>query len=127
MGETDFVIIHKVHGPIYIEVKATDTGRSYKEAEQQLRKGKLVLQRRFENAVEGEITTKKVIEIFKNFPAFVAMPNFPRPDPCCARPNVLYQEDCSSMVNFDEWWNDNVVTAVHRAVDQKIYEDLVIW
>ena len=36
--------------------------------------------RRFENAVKGEIPTRQVIEIFKNFPAFVAMPNCPRPD-----------------------------------------------
>ena len=70
MGETDFVIIHKIHGPIYIEVKATDTGKSFKEAEEQLQKGKLALMRRFENAVKGEIPTRQVIEIFKNFPAF---------------------------------------------------------
>ena len=126
MGETDFVIIHKIHGPIYIEVKATDDGKRYREAEEQLQKGKLALKRRFENAVKGEIPTRQVTEIFKNFPAFVAMPNCPRPDRC-ARANALYQEDCSSQVNFVEWWKTNVVDARHLAVDQQIYEDLVIW
>ena len=76
MGETDFVIIHKIHGLIYIEVKATETSKSFKEAEEKLRKGKLALQKHFEKAVKGEIKTRKVIEIFKNLPAFVAMPNW---------------------------------------------------
>ena len=128
MGETDIVIIHKIHGPIYIEVKATETGKSFKEAEEQLQKGKLALQKHFEKAVKGEIKTRKVIEIFKNLPAFVAMPNCPRPSEVCAlKANALYKEDCSSLEGFDKWWNDNIVTAKHPAVDQKIYEDLVIW
>ena len=127
MGETDFVIIHKNHGPIYIEVKATDTGKSFKEAEDQLQKGKLALKKRFENAVKGEIPAKQVTDIFKNFPAFVAMPNCPRPDPRCARANVLYQEDCSSLVNFVEWWKKNVDNASPPPVTPKMYECLVIW
>ena len=99
-----------------------------KEAEEQLQKGKLALQKHFEKAVKGEIKTRKVIEIFKNLPAFVAMPNCPRPSEVCAlKANALYKEDCSSLEAFDKWWNDNVVTAKHPAVDQKIYEDLVIW
>ena len=128
MGETDLVIIHKIHGLIYIEVKATDTGKSFKEAEEQLQKGKLALQKHFEKSVKGEIPTRKVVEVFKNLPAFVAMPNCPWPSEACARKaNALYKEDCSSLERFDKWWNDNVVAAKHPAVDQKIYEDLVIW
>ena len=127
MGETDFVIIHKTRGPIYIEVKATDDGKSYKDAEKQLKKGKLALQKHFETAVKGERTKRKAREVFWYLPTFVAMPNCPRPGPPCVRANALYQEDCSSQVNFDKWWNNKVVTANHPPVDQKIYEDLVIW
>lgn len=126
MGETDFVIIHKTHGPIYIEVKATDTGKSYKEAEEQLQKGKLALQKRFEEAVKGEIPTKKVTEMFKYLPAFVAMPNCPRPSPVCSQDNALYQEDCSSLEAFVKWWNDHVANSRHPAVSQKMYENLVM-
>ena len=128
MGMTDFVIIHKIHGPIFIEVKATDTGKSFKHAEAQLQKGKLALQKHFEKAVKGEIPTKRVIELFMHLPAFVAMPNCPRPsDVCALKANALYKEDCSSLEGFDKWWNDNIATEKHPDVDQKIYEDLVIW
>ena len=121
MGETDFVIIHKIHGPIYyIEVMATDDGKSFKEAEEQLKKGKLALQEHFEKSEKGEISRRKTREVFWNLPTFVAMPNCPHPDPPCARGNILYREDCSSLVNFDQWWNKNVVNAKHPAVNQKI-------
>ena len=131
MGETDFVIIHKIHGPIYIEVKATDTGKSYNEAAKQLEKGKLALQKRFEEAVKGERTTKKVTEMFKYLRAFVAMPNCPRPSPVFkdngkGKDNALYQEDCSSLEAFVKWWNDHVANSRHPAVSQKMYEYLVM-
>ena len=126
LGETDFMIIHKIHGPIYIEVKATETGKSYKEAEEQLKKGKLALQKRFEKVMKGKIPTKKVTEIFNNISAFVAMPNCPSPFPVCSQGNALYQEDCSSLEAFDKWWNDHVANARHPAVCQEVYEFLVI-
>ena len=126
MGETDFVVIHKMHGPIYIEVKATENGKSYKDAEDQLWKGKLALQKRFEEAVKRLIPTKKVMEIFNNFPAFVAMPNRPRPSSAYAQANALYKEDCSGLAEFDKWWKKNVVEARHPPVTKEMYEYLVI-
>ena len=126
MGETDFVLINKNHGPIFIQVKATDTGKSYKDAAKQLQDDKLALQKRFEEAVEGEFSKRKVKQLFKNVPALVAMPNCPRPPELCARDNVLYQEDCSSREGFDRWWNGKVATARHPYVDPEMYESLVI-
>ena len=126
MGETDFVIIHKNHGPILIQVKAADTGKSHKEAEKQLQKDKLALQRRFEKALGDEFSSTKVKALFTNFPAFVAMPNCPRPPELCAHDNALYQEDCSSLEGFDRWWNDKVGTAKHPDVSPEMYECLVI-
>ena len=126
MGETDFVIIHKNHGPILIQVKAADTGKKHKEAEKQLQKDKLALQRRFEKAVGKEFSGREVNALFTNFPAFVAMPNCPRPPELCAHDNALYQEDCSSIEEFDRWWNDKVGTAKHPEVSPKMYEYLVI-
>lgn len=126
MGETDFVIVHKNYGPILIQVKATETGRTYKEAENQLLKDKLSLQKRFEKAVEGILPRRKVTELFGYLPAFVAMPNCPRPPEICAHDNALYQEDCSTLEGFDKWWDDKVVNATHPAVSQEMYEYLVI-
>jgi len=126
MGETDFVLIHKIHGPILIQVKATDTGKSHKEAAKQLQKDKLALQMRFEKAVEDQVSKRKVEELFTNIPAFVAMPNCPHPPEVCAHDNALYQEDCSSLEGFDRWWNDKVGTATHPDVSQEMYEYLVI-
>lgn len=126
MGETDFVIIHKNRGPILIEVKATDTGKSYQEAEQQLQKDKLALQMRFEKAVGDEFSRTKVNALFTNLPAFVAMPNCPRPTELAAHGNVLYKEDCSSINEFDTWWNEHVAKATPSGVSEEIYQHLVI-
>lgn len=126
MGETDFVLINKNHGPILIQVKATDTGKNHKEAAKQLQRDKVALQVRFEKAVEGELSKRKVKELFKCIPAFVAMPNCPRPPELCALDNALYQEDCSSLEGFDEWWNDKVGNARHPDVSSEMYENLVI-
>lgn len=126
MGETDFVLIHKIRGPIFIQAKATDTGKSHKEAAKQLQKDKLALQMRFEKAVEGELSKRKVKELFTYIPAFVAMPNCPRPPELYAHDNALYQEDCSSLEGFDEWWNDKVGNATHPDVSPEMYEYLVI-
>ena len=126
MGETDFVIIHKKHGLIFIQVKATDTGKNHNEAEKQLQKDKLALQKRFEKAMEGELSKKKVQQLFTYFPAFVAMPNCPRPPELCAHANALYQEDCLSPDGFHRWWYDKVGSAKHPDVSPEIYERLVI-
>lgn len=126
MGEVDFLLIHKIYGPIFIEVKATDTGKTHNEAAKQLLKDKLALQIRLEKAVEGKFSKRMVKELFTSFPAFVAMPNCPRPDGLIAHDNALYQEDCSSLEGFDEWWEKKVGTARHSVVSSEMYECLVI-
>jgi len=129
MGECDFVIIHRKHGPVFIQVKATESGnkQTRKEAQEQLRKDKLALENFFEKLVKKKISTKKAKEIFKNVPAFVAMPNCQRGDESvCVHENVLYQEDCSSLQAFAKWWNEKISSAEHPDVDQKLYEYLVM-
>lgn len=127
MGETDFVIIHRKHGPIMIQVKATEDGKAYKEAEEQLRKDKLVLQKYYEKLVKGKISGKKTIELFKNFPAFVAMPNCKRgAGSVCIKDNALYQEDCSSLEAFADWWQKRIASAEHPVVSQTVFEHLVM-
>ena len=128
MGESDFVVIHRKHGPIFFQVKATETGKSYKEAENQIQKDKIALEIFFKRMEKVNISSRKEKESFKNCPAFVVMPNCPRgPQSVCTRDNVLYQEDCSSSEAFSSWWNDKIGKAQHPPLDPAIFEYLVMW
>lgn len=127
MGEHDFVIIHKRHGPIFFQVKATKDGKTPKEVEDQLRKDKLVLQKFFEELVNKRVTGKKTTELFKNFPAFAVMPNCKRgSESVCRKENFLCQEDCSSLEAFADWWRKKIASAEHPAVPQAVFEYLVM-
>ena len=127
MGESDFIIVHKTHGPIFIQVKGTDSGNKYKEAEEQLRKDKLALEIFIKKLpADGNVSKRKASEMFKNFPGFVAMPNCRRGQSVSARENVLYQEDCSSLEAFTEWWTDKISGAEHPAFSDEIFELLVM-
>ena len=127
MGESDFVIIHRNRGPIFIQVKATESGDKLKEAEEQIRKDKLALEKHFQRQVKGKISGKKTAELFKNVPGIVAMPNCKRgTDSVCIKDNVLYQEDCSSLEAFTKWWADKIGSAEHPDVPQKTFEYLVM-
>ena len=129
MGESDFVVIHSVHGPIFFQVKATETGKNYKEAEKQIRKDKLQLESFLKKMVKGNISSSKVAETFKNYPGFAVMPNCPRGESVCIRDNVLFQEDCSSLEAFSRWWDEKIGGAQvrHPPLDPTIFEYLVMW
>ena len=128
MGESDFIIVHKIYGPIFIQVKGTDSGNKYKEAEEQLRKDKLALENFFKKlSAGGKFSKRKASEMFKNYPGFVAMPNCRRGQSVLVQENVLYQEDCSSLEAFTKWWNNNISSAqLHPAVSEEIFEFLVM-
>lgn len=127
MGESDFVVIHRMHGPIFFQVKATETGKNHKEAEDQIRKDKLGLEKFFKKMVKGNISTRKATEPFKNCPGFVVMPNCPRGEQSvCTRDNVLCQEDCSTSEAFSSWWNGKIRSAQHPPLDQTVFEYLVM-
>jgi len=126
MGESDFVVIHKTHGPVFFQVKAAETGKKYNEAEKQVRKDKLAIEKFFQKLVKGNISTSKATEAFKNCPGFVVMPNCPQGQSVCTRDNVLYQEDCSSLEAFSRWWDEKISRAEHPHLDQTIFEYLVM-
>ena len=127
MGESDFIIVHKTHGPIFIQVKASDSGNKYIEAENQLRKDKITLENFLKKLLENKkISKKQASEVFKNYPGFVAMPNCTRDQSAMVRDNVLYQEDCSSLETFIKWWNDKISSAKHPTVTSTIFEFLVM-
>ena len=127
MGESDFVVIHRVHGPIFFQVKATETGKNYKEAEEQIYKDKVALENFFKRMVKGNIAARKATEPFKNYPGFVVMPNCPRHQlSVCIQDNVICQEDCSSSEAFSSWWNEKIESAEHPPHDQTVFEYLVM-
>ena len=127
MGESDFVVIHRRHGPIFFQVKATETGKKYKEAEVQIRKDKLALENFFKKMEQGNISSKKVTEEFKNCPGFVVMPNCPRGLlSACIQDNVICQEDCSSSEAFSRWWDEKIESAKHPPHNQTVFEHLVM-
>ena len=127
MGESDFVVIHRIHGPIFFQVKATKTGKNYKEAEDQIYKDKVALENSFKRDVKENMSTRKAAEPFKNCPGFVVMPNCPRSQlSVCIQDNVLCQEDCSSSEAFSSWWNEKIESAEHPPLDQKVFEYLVM-
>lgn len=127
MGESDFVVIHRIHGPIFFQVKATETGNNYKKAEDQIYKDKVALENSFKRYVKENMTTRKAAEPFKNCPGFVVMPNCPRSRLSVRiEDNVLFQDDCSSSEAFSSWWNEKIESAEHPPLDQKAFEFLVM-
>ena len=127
MGESDFVVIHRIHGPIFFQVKATKTGKNYKEAEDQIYKDKVALENSFKRDVKENMSTRKAAEPFKNCPGFVVMPNCPRSRLSVRiEDNVLFQDDCSSSEAFSSWWNEKIESAEHPRLDQKAFEFLVM-
>lgn len=127
MGESDFVVIHRIHGPIFFQVKATETGKSYKEAEEQIYKDKVALENFFKRMVKGNISTRQATDPFKNCPGFVVMPNCPRSQlSICSQDNVLCQEDCSDLVAFFSWWSEKINGAKHPTLNQTVFEYLVM-
>ena len=127
MGESDFVVIHRIHGPIFFQVKATETGNNYKKAEDQIYKDKVALENSFKRYVKENMTTRKAAEPFKNCPGFVVMPNCPRRRLSVRiEDNVLFQDDCSSSEAFSSWWNEKIESAEHPRLDQKAFEFLVM-
>ena len=125
MGESDFVVIHQMHGPIFFQVKATETGKKLQEARNQIYKDKLGLENYFKRMVKENISTRKATEPFKNCPGFVVMPNCPRRQPSvCRQDDVLCQEDCGEA--FSNWWNEKIKSAVHPPLDQEVFEYFVM-
>lgn len=127
IGESDFVVIHRKHGTIFFEVKASKTGNGCK-ANNQICKDKLVLKNFFKKMLKGNISATKATEVFWNCPGFVVLPNSPRgQQSVCTPDNFLCQEECSSLEAFSRWWDEKIGGARLPLPDQTIFEYLVMW
>ncbi|CAH1240040.1 Hypp5922 [Branchiostoma lanceolatum] len=83
-GETDFVIVSKKYGVIFMEVKAVSSygilRKRFKKAQDQINKARQALAEYLKGKVPSDASTA----LFRN-PAFVAMPNCGRPQDSMAR------------------------------------------
>lgn len=125
-GEHDFLIIHKLYGPIFLQVKAGDEKNGlkvFRAAQKQIDKDKESLNFFAKNRfVKG--TCKRKLPIF-DYPGFVVMPNCRRPQPTSVpHDNGVFQEDCSNLESFRSWWDQNVVK--DDKVEPEVYKELLV-
>lgn len=127
MGEHDFVAVHRDHGVLFFQVKATKTIGNHQKAQEQIRKDKISLMKFFERMVKaGKISKKKADKVFNNFPAFAVLPNSRRGDSVCTQDNFIYKEDCASVEAFSVWWEKFITNTEHPEINQTIFDFLVM-
>lgn len=122
-GEHDFVIIHRQHGLIFLEVKGREKMKQvFKKGEEQIEKAKKAiesfLKKRFGKS-------KEFNRILYSFPGFVVMPNCPRPNQYHGS-NGIFKEDCKDINSFKAWWEKAIVQPTKpEPFDSELYEELV--
>ncbi|XP_035686399.1 uncharacterized protein LOC118422759 [Branchiostoma floridae] len=132
-GETDFVIIHRTLGVIFLQVKAaTKTARKYVEAKDQLDKDLMALTCSLKRLSISDVDKKEGKKIEQNvereiqkYPGFVVMPN-------CSKDKAggrigCFREDLVSMEQFEKWWDENVQNKRRGDFCQDMYKLMAIW
>lgn len=107
LGEHDFVIIHRFHGFIFIQVKAAvKTAKKFREAQVQIQKDKDAMKLFL---VAAEFPKKDGHKVFSRYPGFIAMPYCPRPSSeASSYADGIFKEELSSVEAFSQWWNNNI-------------------
>ncbi|CAH1273016.1 SLFN5 [Branchiostoma lanceolatum] len=124
-GETDFVIVSKKHGVIFMEVKAVTSSKyipnRINKAEEQIKKAQAFLSTYLKDEVSGDVPTA----LFNN-PAFVVLPNGPRPEGSTdAYKNVCFQVDCKDSACFREWWDKSIGCVRPLNITEEMYKCLL--
>lgn len=117
LGEHDFVIVHRFHGFIFMQVKAAGkTAKRFGEAQVQIKKDKDVMKCFL---VSAKFPKKKGDKVFSRYPGFIAMPNCPRPSSeASSYADGIFKEDMSSVEAFTQWWDNNIPS------DEQLGQDL---
>ena len=123
-GEHDFVLIHRHHGILFLQVKAaTKTKDKFLLAKKQLEKDKQALQAFADQYLTGNLKKCVDKELF-SYPGFVVMPNCSRPaNSVHIPPNGIFKEDCETVEAFSAWWEKNIV---HKTISQEVFNCLVM-
>ena len=117
LGEHDFVIVHRFHGFIFMQVKAAvKTAKKFREAQLQIEKDKDVMKCFL---VSAKFPKKDGNKVFSRYPGFIAMPNCPRPSSeASSYADGIFKEDMSSVEAFAQWWDNNIPS------DEQLGQDL---
>ncbi|XP_078699986.1 uncharacterized protein LOC144926831 [Branchiostoma floridae x Branchiostoma belcheri] len=124
-GETDFVIVSKKYGVIFMEVKAVSSHsilrKRFKKAQDQINKARKALAEYLKDRVPREASTA----LFRN-PAFVVMPNCRKPqDSMDAYKDGCFLEDCQDGLCFRQWWNRNIGCVNPLWIREDMYRGLL--
>ncbi|KAI8492179.1 hypothetical protein Bbelb_300760 [Branchiostoma belcheri] len=118
-GETDFVIVHRTLGVIFLQVKAAiKTAHKYGDAKKQLDKDWMAMTRSLRRlCLEDRLGTTVEAELAK-CQGFVVMPNCPK-DKALGKEGC-FREDIQSVADFEKWWQENV----HRTGVAEFSDDM---
>lgn len=107
LGEHDFVIIHRHHGFVFIQVKAAvKTAKTFREAQRQIEKDKDAMKHFLTKA---KFPKKDGHKIFSSYPGFIAMPNCPRPSSeASSYDDGIFKEELSDHEAFAQWWDNHI-------------------
>lgn len=121
-GEHDFVIIHRLHGLIFLEVKGRNKMKGvFKRGEKQIEKAKKAVESFLRKQLFGK--SRELNQALYTLPGFVVMPYCPRRNQ--PPENGIFKEDCENVNSFTEWWNKAIAEPAKQEFDSKLYEELV--
>lgn len=119
IGEHDFVLIHRKHGVIFLQVKSGTKCKSFGEANSQLEKDKESLK-----CFARENLKKKMNkELHGEQHAYVVMPELERGNSPHGSKGI-FKEDVEDVEAFSKWWEDNILPRPYP--DQEVYNCLVL-
>ena len=120
-GEHDIVVLHHKFGPIFLQVKAGHSRKSYVKAEKQLegdKKATAAFLKR--ERKQGSLNRKSAHALF-NYPGFVVMPNCSKQ--VASGDHGIFMEDCSSVDALRAWWDQKVKSpGSPEGYTQEVYE-----
>lgn len=123
IGEHDFVLIHRNHGVIFLQVKSSTKCKSFGKANSQLEKDKGSIKFFAQEKLNGELQKKMNKELHGEQHAYVVMPDLKRGNSPHGS-NGIFEEDCENVGAFSKWWKDNILPRTHP--DQEVYNCLVM-
>ena len=123
IGEHDFVLIHRHHGVIFLQVKAGPKWRSFRKANDQLEKDASSLRYFVEEKLNSGLKEKMNKELHGEQHRYVVMPELERGNSPHGSKGI-FKEDCENVGAFSKWWKDNILQRRHP--DQEVYNCMVM-
>lgn len=123
IGEHDFVLLHRHHGVIFLQVKSGTKWKSFGEANDQLEKDKESLKCFARENLNNNLKKKMNKELHGEQHAYVVMPELERGNSPHGSKGI-FKGDCEDVEAFSKWWEDNILPRPYP--DQEVYNCLVL-